>query len=96
MEKRYDVVVIGAGAAGLAAARALSRAGCSVAVLEARTRLGGRIYTREDAGLPVPVDLGGEFIHGTADVSFALLRAAHTVAIDHHAEKNGTSGFGAD
>jgi monoamine oxidase len=77
-----DAVVIGAGAAGLAAARALSRAGRSVVVLEARTRLGGRIYTREDAGLPVPVDLGGEFIHGTADVSFALLRAANTVAID--------------
>ncbi|HWT06798.1 MAG TPA: NAD(P)/FAD-dependent oxidoreductase, partial [Xanthomonadales bacterium] len=32
--------------------------------------------------LPVPVELGGEFIHGTADVSFALLRAANTVAVD--------------
>ena len=51
-------------------------------VLEARNRIGGRVYTREDAGLPVPVELGGEFIHGTADVSFALLRAANTVAID--------------
>nr|MDP9106913.1 FAD-dependent oxidoreductase [Candidatus Eremiobacteraeota bacterium] len=35
-----------------------------------------------DPGLPVPVDLGGEFVHGTADVSFALLRAANMVAID--------------
>ncbi len=77
-----DVVVIGAGAAGLIAARALSRAGRSVVVLEARDRMGGRVYTREDPGLPVPVDLGGEFVHGTADVSFALLRAANTVAID--------------
>jgi monoamine oxidase len=77
-----DAVVIGAGAAGLVAARALSRAGRSVVVLEARDRMGGRVYTREDPGLPVPVDLGGEFIHGTADVSFALLRAANTVAID--------------
>jgi len=77
-----DVVVLGAGAAGLAAARVLSRAGCSVVVLEARDRIGGRLHTREDAILPVPVELGGEFIHGTADVSFALLRAANTVAID--------------
>jgi monoamine oxidase len=77
-----DVVIVGAGAAGLVAARAMSNAGRSVVVLEARDRIGGRIFTREDAGLPVPVDLGGEFIHGTADVSFALLRAANTVAID--------------
>jgi len=77
-----DVVVVGAGAAGLIAARALSRAGRSVVVLEARDRMGGRVYTREDPGLQVPVDLGGEFVHGTADVSFALLRAANTVAID--------------
>lgn len=82
MTRSVDVVVIGAGAAGLVAARSLSRAGRSVAVLEARDRMGGRVYTREDPGLPVPVDLGGEFVHGTADVSFALLRAANTVAID--------------
>ena len=82
MTAAADAVVIGAGAAGLIAARALSRAGRSVVVLEARDRMGGRVYTREDPGLPVPVDLGGEFVHGTADVSFALLRAANTVAID--------------
>lgn len=82
MSSPVDVVVVGAGAAGLIAARALSRAGRSVVVLEARDRMGGRVYTREDPGLQVPVDLGGEFVHGTADVSFALLRAANTVAID--------------
>jgi monoamine oxidase len=77
-----DVVVIGAGAAGLAAAHALSQAGVRVVVLEARTRIGGRLLTREDPELPVPVELGGEFVHGTADASFALLRAAGSVAID--------------
>ena len=77
-----DVVVIGAGAAGLAAARVLSQHGASVAVLEARDRIGGRLFTREDPGLPVPVDLGGEFIHGAVPETFALLRAAGTVAID--------------
>ena len=77
-----DVVVIGAGAAGLAAARVLSQHGASVAVLEARDRIGGRLFTREDPALPVPVDLGGEFVHGAVPETFALLRAAGTVAID--------------
>ena len=81
MELRCDVVVLGAGAAGLAAARVLSRAGASAVVIEARERIGGRLYTREDAG-PVPVELGSEFVHGPAGVSFDLLRAAHTVAVD--------------
>jgi monoamine oxidase len=77
-----DVVVLGAGAAGLAAARVLSLAGATAIVLEARDRIGGRILTREDPGLQVPVDLGGEFIHGTPEITFALMRDANTVAID--------------
>ncbi len=82
MELHADVAVLGAGAAGLAAARALSNAGVSAIVIEARERIGGRLLTREDAGLPVPIELGGEFIHGTSAVSFDLLRIAGTVAID--------------
>ena len=82
MELRCDAVILGAGAAGLAAARVLSRAGVTAVVLEARDRIGGRLCTREDPGLPVPIELGGEFIHGTAGVSFDLLRAARTVAVD--------------
>jgi monoamine oxidase len=82
MNLRCDAVVLGAGAAGLAAARVLSQAGRSAIVLEARDRIGGRIFTREDVGLQVPIDLGGEFVHGTAPVSFALLRAARTVPVD--------------
>jgi len=82
VELQADVVVLGAGAAGLAAARVLSNAGVTTIVLEARDRIGGRLLTREDVGLPVPIDLGGEFIHGTAAVTFDLLRAANTVAID--------------
>jgi monoamine oxidase len=82
MEIVAEAVVVGAGAAGLAAARTLSRAGVQTVVLEARGRIGGRLLTCEDAGLPVPVDLGGEFVHGTAELSFALLREAGSVAID--------------
>ncbi|WIE58064.1 NAD(P)/FAD-dependent oxidoreductase [Curtobacterium sp. MCLR17_031] len=57
-----DVVVVGAGIAGLAAARALALGGQRVVVLEARDRIGGRTWT--DSSLGVPVDLGASWIHG--------------------------------
>ena len=57
-----DVLVIGAGMAGLAAARDLQRAGKRVVVLEARQRLGGRVWTAQVHGLTV--DLGASWIHG--------------------------------
>lgn len=57
-------MVVGAGIAGLAAAGALTRAGADVVILEARDRVGGRIYTSES--LPgTPVDMGASWIHGT-------------------------------
>lgn len=57
-------MIIGAGAAGLAAARALSFAKLKVTVLEARNRIGGRINTLLDPELSVAVELGAEFVHG--------------------------------
>jgi monoamine oxidase len=62
--RREDVVVVGAGLSGLVAARAIARGGYSVAVLEARERVGGRMLDREIAGGQV-VDLGAEFIGPT-------------------------------
>jgi monoamine oxidase len=53
-----------------------------VLVLEARERIGGRCWTRAFPGLPVPVELGAEFIHGRAAVTFALLQKAGAAAID--------------
>lgn len=78
----FDVVVVGAGAAGLAAASELLRAGRSVLVLEARDRVGGRIWTRREPGLAVPVELGAEFIHGHAPTTRALLAKAGATAVD--------------
>src|SRR6267143_6528602 len=53
-----DVIVIGAGAAGLAAADEFARAGRPALVLEARSRIGGRCWTRHFPGLSAPVELG--------------------------------------
>ena len=56
------VVVVGAGFAGLTAARDLRRAGCTVTVLEARDRIGGRVNTLHEFG--APLDLGPSWLHG--------------------------------
>ena len=61
-----DVIVIGAGMAGLAAARELTRAGLQVEILEARDRIGGRVHTVRDPSLDYPVEMGAEFVHGLA------------------------------
>lgn len=76
-----DTIVIGAGAAGLAAARELTRAGKTVAVLEARDRVGGRVYTRTDPRCAAPIELGAEFIHGDAPLTFDLLREVGAAAV---------------
>jgi len=62
--ERTDVVVIGAGISGLALARAVAGKGAKVIVLEARDRIGGRIWTH--AGLGVPLDLGASTIRGVS------------------------------
>ena len=64
MELDADVLVLGAGIAGLGAARALHEAGRRVLVLEARDRIGGRILTHREPGFAHPVELGAEFIDG--------------------------------
>ncbi len=71
--RREDVVVVGAGLSGLIAAREIVRAGHSVAVIEARGRVGGRMLSRPIAGGEV-VDLGAEFIGPTQNRIAALAR----------------------
>src|SRR3954451_9741312 len=76
----HDVLIIGAGAAGLAAARKLSRANLRVLILEARDRTGGRIHTIRQPGHPLPIELGAEFVHGKPPETWEIIRAAHLAA----------------
>ena len=74
-----DVMVIGGGIAGLAATQCLAAAGLKVIVLEARERLGGRIFTQHHDGYPV--ELGAEFVHGRPpEIVHAVQRAGLTLA----------------
>jgi monoamine oxidase len=78
---RTDVVIVGAGVAGLAAARRLHDEGVRVIVLEARRRIGGRIYTTRDPDASVPIELGAEFLHGDAPEVREVADAARLTAV---------------
>jgi monoamine oxidase len=70
------ILVIGAGAAGLMAARELVRAGKRVTILEARDRCGGRVYSLPAEEFGYPAEGGAEFVHGAAPLTRALMREA--------------------
>ncbi len=73
-QEGWECLVLGAGIAGLAAARRLAEAGLRVLVLEAAARVGGRIHTVRQNG--VPIELGAEFLHGRAPELWALIEEA--------------------
>lgn len=83
-----SVAVIGAGAAGLAAARTLTQRGVDALVVEARSRVGGRAYTVRTPGGEFPVELGAEFVHGNSPAMAALLRDSltQTTEVDSDSE----------
>jgi monoamine oxidase len=82
-----EVIVIGGGVAGLAAACELAAAGIKVTLLEARGRLGGRAFTEQCDSFPIPIELGAEFIHGKPPELLAVLEGAKLTFCDvseHH------------
>lgn len=81
MQDEFDVVVVGAGAAGLAAAARLSRAALSVVVLEGQGRIGGRAHTLA-ARMDLPLDLGCGWLHSADRNPLATLFARAGVALD--------------
>ncbi len=80
-----SVLVVGAGMAGLSAARSLTDAGWPVRVIEARDRIGGRVYTNRDWG--VPVEMGASWTNGTSDdpvMQLAQKAQAQLVPTDYY------------
>src|ERR1041385_766812 len=72
--RMQEVIIIGGGIAGLGAATVLLRAGRAVTILEAKSRLGGRIHTVHDG--PLPIELGAEFLHGRSPPLLRAIEAA--------------------
>lgn len=75
----HDVVIVGAGAAGIAAARTLAASGREVVVLEARGRVGGRAHTVRELG--APVDLGASWLHDGPNNEWGAYARARGVAV---------------
>jgi monoamine oxidase len=91
----FEAIVIGAGVAGLAAARTLAEAGRRVALIEARERVGGRIHTVQAIQGDLPVELGAEFIHGLPEELIDLVDEAGLTRFELDGDSRCVSGHGA-
>ena len=80
--ERQSVLIIGAGAAGLAAAEKLSGEGLEVTVLEARDRIGGRLLSIKSPVSGLPLELGAEFIHGERNDTWEIVKSARLETIE--------------
>jgi monoamine oxidase len=86
-DETADVLVLGAGVAGLAAAQELSQAGLRVIVIEARDRIGGRVFTQHVPDHPLPIEFGAEFIHGRPPASIALVEQARLLVYEINGDR---------
>lgn len=97
---QVDIVIIGAGAAGLAAAHRLRAEAVSVVVLEARNRVGGRAWTIRDAMSGLPLDLGCGWLHSADENEWAHIAPERGFSVDHSlppwGRQSGGRGFTAD
>jgi monoamine oxidase len=85
MDAETDVAIVGAGVAGLAAARSLTRFGIRCCLLEAAPVIGGRLRTLRRPGWQMPIELGAEFVHGRPGPTLALDGGAiRLVAVPEH------------
>lgn len=84
VKEHFDIIIIGAGAAGLCAARELTRVKMKILILEARDRIGGRMYTNTPKNFKFAIERGAEFIHGEASYTFQLLTEADAERVEIH------------
>jgi monoamine oxidase len=84
-KNRVEVIIIGAGFAGLAAASELLRAGLEFVIIEARDRLGGRAFTVKPDDKLV-VELGAEFIHGRSSAIWEIITTKNLPTYDTSSE----------
>src|SRR3979411_3525441 len=91
--RRVDAIIVGAGMAGLAAARTLRRSGKKVVVLEARDRVGGRVKAGKLAGHTI--DLGGMWVGPSQTRLLELLRDYPIAPMQDHIAGTGVDNFGA-
>jgi len=93
MMPHTSTIIIGAGAAGLAAGASLAGAREPFLILEARDRIGGRVHTVRDPRWPLPLEFGAEFIHGRPQETWDLVHRsglrAYDVADDHWQSRSG-------
>lgn len=92
MITKTEIVVIGAGAAGLMAARELTRAGKRVVIVEARDRIGGRVWSLPENDFGYLAQAGAEFVHGSAPITKSLIREARLTFVPTDGEVWNSSG----